>query len=300
MNKNISNIKKLITNYTIETTPKVYEKISNLGNLLKPKTCVYITYLPNENQGNIIEVAKKLKDGNLQPIPHLPARTIQDYNELERYLGKLAEISGVNRILIIGGSGNKKGNISSSMEVLKTGLIDKFNYTKVGLAGHPEGSPDISNENLDKAIVEKNNFSKNTDAKLYLVTQFFFEASSFINWENHLDKLGNKLEIHAGLPGPANLKTLISFAKSCGIGNSLKFLSKQALNIKKIAAANAPDKLISDLAIYRQQNENSKLQKIHFYPFGGIKRTSSWANALLNNEILIDNNGGIKINDFEF
>ena len=53
---------------------------------------------------------KKLKDGNLQPIPHLPARTIQDYNELERYLGKLAEISGVNRILIIGGSGNKKGN----------------------------------------------------------------------------------------------------------------------------------------------------------------------------------------------
>ena len=44
------------------------------------------------------------------------------------YLGNLSEIIGVDRILIIGGSGKQKGNISSSMEVLKTGLVDKFKY----------------------------------------------------------------------------------------------------------------------------------------------------------------------------
>ena len=300
MNKNIAYIKELSLNYTIETTPKVYEKISNLNNFLIPKTCIYITYLPDQNPKDIINVAKKIKDENFCPIPHLPARTIRDFNELEMYLGNLSEISGVDRILIIGGSGKQKGNISSSMEVLKTGLVDKFNYTHVGLAGHPEGSPDINDKELDNAIIEKNNFSKNTNAKLYLVTQFFFEASSFINWENHLKKLGNELDIHAGLPGPANLKTLISFAKSCGIGNSLKFLSKQALNIKKIATTNSPDKLIADVAYYRQQNSDSKLKKLHFYPFGGIKRTSSWVNALINNEISIDNKGSIEISNFEF
>ena len=300
MNERIANIKKLINNYTIETTPKVYEKIGNLKNLLMPNAWVYITYLPNENPSNIIRTAKKIKDEGFNPIPHLPARTIKNFNELESYIGNLSEIAGVNKILIIGGTGAQKGNISSSIEILNTGLLDKFKYNQIGLAGHPEGNPDINDNDLDKAIIDKNNFSKKTDAKLYLVTQFFFEAQSFIKWEKHLKTLENKLEIHAGIPGPANIKTLITFAKSCGIGNSIKFLTKQALNISKIASTNAPDKLINDLANYKKLNSDSKLIKVHFYPFGGMKRTSSWVNALIKNEISIKDNGSIKINDFRF
>lgn len=300
MNEKIKNIKNLVKHYTIETTPKVYQKINNLKNLLKLNTSVYITYLPAEDTKNIILTAKKIKEEGLDPIPHLPARTIENYNQLEHFLGNLSEIAGVNKILIIGGSGAQKGNISSSIEILKTGLTDKFKYVQIGLAGHPEGNSDISNEDLDNAIIEKNKFAKNTDSKLYLVTQFFFEASCFINWEQHIQKLGNELEIHAGLPGPANLKTLVSFAKSCGIGNSIKFLSKQALNISKIASMNTPDKLINDLAMYKKSNISSKLEKIHFYPFGGMKRTSSWANAILNNDISIETTGGIRIHDFNF
>ena len=300
MNERITNIKKLINNYTIETTPKVYEKIGNLKNFLMPNTWIYITYLPNETQKNIFNTAKKIKDEGFNPIPHLPARAIKNFNELENYIGNLSEIAGVDKILIIGGTGSQKGNISSSIEILKTGLIDKFNYAQIGLAGHPDGNPDINEQDLDKAIIDKNNFAKKTDAKLYLVTQFFFEALSFIKWEKHLKTLGNQLEIHAGIPGPANIKTLITFAKSCGIGNSLKFLSKQALNISKIASTNTPDKIINDLASYKNLNSDSKLVKVHFYPFGGMKRTSSWVNALIKNDISIKNNGSIKINDFSF
>ena len=161
-------------------------------------------------------------------------------------------------------------------------------------------SNDINQEELDGAIIDKNKFAKNTDSNLYLVTQFFFEASSFIKWEEYLNNLGNQLEIHAGLPGPANLKTLIGFAHSCGIGNSIKFLSKQALNISKIASTNTPDRIINDLANYKKSNISSKLGRIHFYPFGGMKRTSSWVNALINNDISINIDGEIRINDFKF
>ena len=300
MNQQIINIKNLVNNYTIETTPKVYNKVQGLKDLLTPNTNIYIAYLPDENPENIIVTAKKIKEEGFEPIPHLPARTIEDYNNLEKYIGSLSETAGANKILIIGGSSVQKGNISSSMEILKTGLMDRFKYKQIGLAGHPEGSPDISQEDLDKAIIEKNEFAKDTNAKLYFVTQFFFEALSFINWEKHIKALGNKLDIHAGIPGPANLKTLISFAKSCGIGNSIRFLSKQALNISKIASTSTPDKLINDLSIYKASNITSNFKKIHFYPFGGMKRTSIWANALINNEISIIKNEGIKINDFKF
>ena len=300
MNDQINNIKNLISNYTIETTPNVYSKIGVLSNLLLPKTHVYITYLPDEDINNIYITAKKIKEEGLIPIPHLPARTIENYRSLEKYMGNLAEEYGIKNILIIGGSGNQKGNISSSIEILKTGLIDKFKFTNVGVAGHPDGNPDITKIELDKAIIEKNKIAENTNAKLYIVTQFFFNVSSFIDWENHLKSLNNKLEIHAGIPGPANLKTLIGFAKSCGVGNSIKFLTKQAFNVTKIATTNVPDKLIYDLSSYKSLNSDSNLKKIHFYPFGGMKRTSGWANALINNQLSIDTNGKITINNFNF
>jgi len=299
MNKKINKIKYLVKNYTIETTPKVFKKTNNLNNFINPDTHIYITYLPDENPENIIETAKKIKQNGFEPIPHLPARTMKNYSELEKYLGKLSEESGVKKILIIGGNSNQKGDISSSMQVLKTRLTEKYNYKEIGLAGHPEGNPDISNKELDYAIIEKNKFAKDTDAKLYFVTQFFFEVESFINWEKHLTKLKNEIKIHAGLPGPANLKTLISYAKSCGIGNSIKLLTKQALNITKITSTKAPNKLIYDLASYKMLNHYSNLEKLHFYPFGGLKKTSSWANALINNELSLNEKNDIDISDFK-
>ena len=94
-NKEIINLKELINNYTIETTPKIFEKISDLNNLLPKNTSIYITYLPNENYKKIIDTAKKIKDEGFEPIPHLPARTIKNFSEVEKYLGMLSEISGV-------------------------------------------------------------------------------------------------------------------------------------------------------------------------------------------------------------
>ena len=62
----------------------------------------------------------------------------------------------------------------------------------------------------------------------------FFEASVFKVWEKHLHKIGNKLEIHAGIPGPANIKTLFQFAKSSGVGASIRMITKQSRNISKL------------------------------------------------------------------
>ena len=104
------------------------------------------------------------------------------------------------------------------------------------------------------------------------------EAKVFKLWEQHINSLGNKLDIHAGIAGPASLKILVSYAKSCGVGNSIRFLSKQVLNIKKITTTKTPDKLIGDLAEYKYNYPSSKLTKLHLYPFGGMKKTSQWMN----------------------
>ena len=282
-------VKNYLQSYSIETTPNVYTKYGSFSDFLDKSHDVYITYLPDENSSNVINTAKKLKAEGYEVIPHLPARSILNENELEKYVGELANVSGCSKILIIGGGGSQAGNISSTMDVLKSDLLSKFNYNFVGVAGHPEGSPDISNQNLDLAIKEKNNFAKNVDFKMYIATQFFFEARSLIKWEKHLSTLGNNLPIHAGIPGPASIKTLINYARSCGIGNSLRFISKQAFNLTKLATLSTPDKLIYDLANYVHTNESSNLENIHFYAFGGMKKTAEWLNQLSSSELEYSN-----------
>ena len=290
MSKQTLNIvKKFLNSYSIETTPNVYAKYGGFSEFLSKDHDVYITYLPDENSNNVVNTAKKLKEEGYEVIPHLPARTIVNVNELEKYLGDLANVSGCTKILIIGGGGNQAGNISSTMDVLQSDFLSKFNFKFVGVAGHPEGSPDISNDNLDLAIKEKNNFSKNVDFQMYIATQFFFEAKSLVDWEKHLNSLGNSLPIHAGIPGPASIKTLINYARSCGIGNSLRFISKQAFNLTKLATLSTPDKLIYDLANYINTNQSTKLENIHFYAFGGMKKTADWLNQLENSKLTYNN-----------
>ena len=280
LNQKQINIKNLLNNFSIETTPNVYDKYGNFSEFVPLKNSIYVTFLPDEESQRVIETSKKLKNEGYDVIPHLPARTIKNTTDLEKYIGDLSEKAGCNKILVIGGGGNQKGNISSSMDVLKTELLSKYNFTEVGLAGHPEGNPDVSEKDIENAIIEKNNFSRNSDLKLYLATQFFFEAQSLIKWEKKLDLLNNNLEIHAGIPGPATLKTLVGYARSCGITNSIRFLSKQAMNITKLATTRTPDKLISDLADYKALNSSTKLTKLHFYAFGGIKKTSDWLKSV--------------------
>ena len=294
LNQKQINIKNLIENYSIETTPNVYDKYGSFLELVPLKNSIYVTYLPDEDAKRVIETSKKLNEEGYDVIPHLPARTIKDISDLEKFIGALSEEAGCKKILVIGGGGNQKGNISSSMDVLKTELLSKFNFEEVGLAGHPEGNPDISEKDMDKAIIEKNSFARNTDLKLYLATQFFFESSSLENWEKKLNSLNNNLKIHAGIPGPATLKTLVGYATSCGIGNSIRFLSKQAMNITKLTATRTPYKLIADLADYKESNSSSKLTKLHFYAFGGIKKTSEWLQNIINSELEINDNNGFK------
>jgi methylenetetrahydrofolate reductase (NADPH) len=279
-NLNIEAAQNLIVNCSIETTPNIYTKYGKFSDLVNKESNIYVTYLPDEDMNKVIDTAKKLTLEGYNVIPHLPARTIVNNAELEKYIKSLSEESGCSKILVIGGGGNQKGNITSSIEILETDLLSKYNFEEVGLAGHPEGNPDVKQLDLDNAIIQKNQFSKKADFKMYLATQFFFEAKSLEEWELHLETLNNKLEIHAGIPGPATLKTLLSYATSCGIGNSIKFLSKQALNITKLATTRSPDKLIYDLACYQIENPDTKLKKIHFYAFGGIKKTSDWLKAV--------------------
>ena len=55
-NEIIRLIKNYLNDFTIETTPNIYNKYQRFSNLLEKKHKIYVTYLPDENSNNVIDI----------------------------------------------------------------------------------------------------------------------------------------------------------------------------------------------------------------------------------------------------
>ena len=275
--------------FTIETTPGAAAKTADYREHLRPGTTVAVTFLPGSDFADTVATAKRLKDEGFRPAPHFAARSIPGRADFEDYLRRLQGEVGVDHVVALAGAVESPlGPFSSSMELLETGLFEKHGIRKIGVAGHPEGNPDIGDRELSEALAWKNAHAANSEAEFYIATQFCFEAAPIIAWDRAIRAAGNRLPIHIGVPGLATIKTLLMHAKNCGIGNSMRFITKQARNVTKLMTVSAPDKLMLDLARYHATDPNCGISHVHMYPLGGMRRTAAWSYAVADGAFCID------------
>ena len=286
------NVIDFLADFTAETTPFSAAKVEDFRDVLRPGSTVFITFLPGSDFEDTIAVAARLRKEGFNPVPHLAARSIPNAAFLDENLGRLRDAAGINEVLTIAGAVDEPvGEFRDSMQVLETGLMDKHGIKKIGVAGHPEGSPDMSDEAIASALKWKNDFAARSNAELYVVTQFCFEVEPIIAWDKAMRAAGNSLPIRIGIPGIASIKTLLNYSKACGIGNSIDFLKKQARNVAKLMTVSAPDKLIRDLASYKATDPECGLIGCHMYPLGGVKKTAKWTYAVVDGEFKMNSNG---------
>ena len=127
-------------NFSIEITMKTV-----LSELPKVKD-VYITMLPGNDYREVATKAAELLKSGFNPVPHFPARSIRNLGELKDFVN-ICKDGGVKQALVIGGSAQPIGDFHCSLQLLETGLFEGW---KIGIAGHPDGSPDISDQDLEK------------------------------------------------------------------------------------------------------------------------------------------------------
>ncbi|MEO1161500.1 MAG: methylenetetrahydrofolate reductase, partial [Pseudomonadota bacterium] len=194
----------LMSGFTVETTPASAAKVADFRTMLRPGTTVYITFLPGSDYNDTVATAKRLRDEGFEPAPHFSARSIESAAMFEDYLARVAGEAGVDHVLAIAGALDKPlGPYSDSTQLLETGLFDKHGIRQIGVAGHPEGSPDMSDQAIADALAWKNAYAGKTDAAMHIVTQFAFEAAPVIAWDKALRAAGNNLPIRIGIPGLA-------------------------------------------------------------------------------------------------
>tara|TARA_B100000579_G_scaffold67851_1_gene50869 strand:- start:322 stop:1050 length:729 start_codon:yes stop_codon:yes gene_type:complete len=233
--------------FSLEITMK-----TDLSVLPKVKD-VYITMLPGNDFRDVANKAKELVQSGFNPVPHFPARSIKNLKDLKDYVSMCKDF-GVKQALVIGGSSQPIGDYHCSLQLLETGLFKGF---KIGIAGHPEGSPDISDFDLEKAMKDKKPFAD------YIVTQWLLNPDPIVKFISK-----QSLPVHVGITGPLKLSSLIKFANIVGAKNSINFLKSNASKALNLLKPSDPNDLIGKL--------KGSTENFHIYTFGGLKETNQW------------------------
>ena len=234
-------------NFSIEISPS-----TDLETLPALKD-VYITLLPGGDFKETADQAEKLVKKGFNPIPHIPARSIESEAQLKEYVSRCKD-GGTKQVLVIGGSREPIGQFDSSFQLLETGYFEDM---KIGIAGHPEGSPDISDSNLEKAMNDKKPYAD------YIVTQWLLYPQPIIDFISK-----QTVPVHVGITGPLKITSLIKFANIVGAKNSLNFLKSNFSKALDLLTPKDPNDLIGKV--------KSHTDNFHIYTFGGLKETNKW------------------------
>ncbi len=164
------------------------------------------------------------------------------------------------------------------MDLLDTEVFDRAGFTRLHVAGHPEGNRDIDEDGGEAALMQaltwKQAMSDRSDADMAIVTQFVFQADTVLAWARHIHAAGIDLPIHVGLAGPAKLQTLIRYAIACGVGPSLGVLRKRAADVSQLMTPYAPTEVA--LALAEQAQATPGIARAHLFPLGGINASADW------------------------
>jgi methylenetetrahydrofolate reductase (NADPH) len=278
---NKAQTKALLAKASIEVTGKQIDKLPILQQNLARGTKVFIALLDANELDAQVNIAAALRRAGFEPIPHIPARFVRNAVDLDERLNRFANEAGVDDVLALGGgAASPIGDFHCAMQLMQTDLFQRHRIKTVGIAGHPEGNPDITKIHgeamLITALQEKNAWLKTNNIEGYIATQFVFDAMPVAHWATELKANGIDLPIHVGVPGPASIKTLVRYAALCGVGNSARFIRKQALNITKLLTVSEPDEMVSQLAFLHFERPELNIAGAHLYPFGGFDKLFAW------------------------
>ena len=268
-------LRALVRSASIEATPRQILAAEDLPDLLPEGTCVYVPFLPKGQFSDTLEACRHLLNMGLQPIPHVPARMAESRGQLRDWLAQLDE-SRVDRLLLIAGDSDAVvGPFPDTLAVLESGLLAQFRFHGIGVAAHPEGHPMADRATLTQALSVKREYARTTATRLWVVTQFTFDAEVVIDW---LQSLGNILEevpVYIGMAGPTRVKTLIAYAAQCGVGASARMMLRRPGSARLLRAW-TPDGMVRALVQYCLDNPDTLLRGIHLFPFGGLRQSAQW------------------------
>jgi methylenetetrahydrofolate reductase (NADPH) len=229
-----------------------------------------VTCSPRHGPDESVDVARRLTGLGHSVSVHVAARMVRDRAHLDRLLADMAD-AGVDDIFLIGGDATPpQGPYSSAVELLPLICEHAQRPRTIGIAGYPEGHPQLDRETLADALEQK---SARSD---YITTQLCFDPDAVLSWVDETRRRGVTLPIMIGAPGVVDRRRLLRMAMRVGVGPSLGFLRKQrGLRNLLGRSASAADR-IHDALEPCLDDPRRNLLGFHYYTFNQLVDTWNW------------------------
>jgi len=149
-------------------------------------------------------------------------------------------------------------------------------FSHVGIAGYPESHPKIHDDLTVQAMWDKRRHAT------HIVSNLTFDAGAVNAWIDRMRARGITQPVLLGMPGPIDRAKLLSMATKIGVGESTRFLSKNAGFFAKLAAPGGwtGQKFLEKCAITAMKPE-SLVEGLHVFTFNQIAATEEWRQQLL-------------------
>src|SRR5690606_15013607 len=187
---------------------------------LSPRSRVSVTASPNLTLDDTIDLAQDLVQDGFRVTPHLSARMVQNRAHLNHLMDRLADLE-VERVFVVGGDADEPGEFFDGLSLLEAMAEIGHDY-QVGIPSYPEGHPDIPDNLLIKALVDKAPFAS------WMTSQMCFDGKALERWLRTVRSRNISLPLVLGLPGVADRTKLLRISTRIGVGRSLAFLRQHS------------------------------------------------------------------------
>jgi methylenetetrahydrofolate reductase (NADPH) len=232
---------------------------------------VTVTSSPTMGLDRTLELAGEVKRRGFEVVPHLPARQVADVDHLKRILERFHQ-SGIHEAFVIAGDVKEAaGRFAGAADLLAAMTELGHGLDEIGISGYPESHPFISDEETIEAMFEK------AAHATYIVSQLCFEPAVIAGWISAVRKRGTHLPIYIGMPGAVSRARLLRISAKVGVGESLRFLTKQGNLLARLflRSGYSPDHLIEGLTPVLG-DPGAKVSGFHIYTFNELERTEQW------------------------
>jgi len=250
-----------------------------LARHVSSEAAVYVPFLPKGRWPDTLAACERVLAAGLEPVPHLPARSVRSADELGGWISALVE-TGVDALMLVGGDRRvPAGPYPDAPALLDSGRLAEHGLRRIGVTSYPEGHPLVSPADLDEALRRKMEYARATGTELWIVTQFVFSPSPALAWLARMREAGCTLPVRIGMPGPVATSALIRYAIRCGVGASARALKRKP-GIARLAGRWSPTPIALALARYLADHGNTPAVDIHLFTFGGLADAADWLSAL--------------------
>lgn len=267
----------VLRDFSLEMTGKDIAGLKDARSVIPAGTRINVTYLGNEEPQLRLDAARTVRRLGFVPVPHISARRLPTQEALEQYLAGLRADGAGEDVFVIGGDpSSPHGPFPDALSVIRSGLLQEYGVRHVGISGYPEGHPAIADHALWGALADKQSELEAQGLAGSIITQFGFDVDVVLGWVRQVREVGIDLPVRIGVPGPAGVRRLMSYAARFGVGTSASIAKKYGFSLANLMGTAGPDRFLHGLAADYDPAVHGEV-KVHFYTFGGIKATAEWA-----------------------